>query len=186
MIDLETLDTRPTAVFQQVGWCLFELESDKIFGQGLIYVDVQSALDIGLTMDWETIKFWLNQREKPRLNLLEPGITIHHALFALRGILEPPDWLALDGVWSHGASFDIPILHNAWDKALKNRPPWSHKQVRDTRTLFMLSPATEWHGEEDEKHFADKDAVMQAKQLQGSFKRLCSAFSPGFQLPAFH
>lgn len=69
MIDLETLDTRPTAVVFQVGLVAFR---DVLFGEGpggdnvimeerLLHVDILSQVIRGRTIDPETIKWWSQQ-----------------------------------------------------------------------------------------------------------------------------
>lgn len=43
-------------------------------------------------------------------------------------------------VWGHGSSFDISIIEHAM-RQYGIKTPWSHRDVRDTRTMYALHPS---------------------------------------------
>lgn len=63
-------------------------------------------------------------------------------------------------VWSHGASFDIPLLDVA-ARRVNTVLPWRHLNVRDTRTLVALYPNVK-RVIPTLKHCAKADAIAQA------------------------
>lgn len=170
MIDLETLDKKTTAAFPQIGWALFDWSGFDVQARGLIRVDVDDAINnYGLTMDWDTMKWWLQQDAMARDSLCQPGELLRDALANFGNMPEIP-WTELDGVWSHGACFDLPILDHAYRKVFYKAPPWHHKQARDTRTVFALVEPV-WPAKAN-NHCADQDAVNQVIALQSCYTKL--------------
>lgn len=167
MIDLETLDTRPTAAFAQLGWALFDPNGSGVQGSGCFFVDVKSCQHHGLTIDWETVQWWMRQDEKARELMQRKGEPVSKVLLDFATKVIQLD--NLEGVWAHGASFDTPILHNAY-AAIGMRAPWTHKICFDTRTLFMLKKPT-W-GNNTLKHSAEADAINQVVAVQSSYQQL--------------
>jgi hypothetical protein len=169
MLDLETLDTAPTSCFTQIGWAVFDWAENDVQESGLICIDANDAhVKWGLTISWETLRWWMQQSQVARTNMCQPGIPLKEALLKLAAC---QNWKSLDGVWSHGASFDIPILDHAWRKVMGGFSPWHHKQVRDTRTIFALTSPV-WPNQDGQGHCADADAINQAKALQSCYPRL--------------
>jgi len=70
--------------------------------------------------------------------------------------------------WSHGATFDLMILQNIYDK-LDRAYPWNFWEMRDTRTLFDLADADM---PTDSKHNALEDAKRQAIGVRNVFRKL--------------
>ncbi|POO54357.1 hypothetical protein CPJ18_02345 [Agrobacterium rosae] len=59
MIDIETLGTAPGSVILSVGAVTFNAETGE-FGEGFYAaVEPQSAVDMGLTIDVSTLKWWM-------------------------------------------------------------------------------------------------------------------------------
>lgn len=177
MIDLETCSTLPTAAFSQIGFCVFDpYDLGETFKEaGNIFVDVQDCMNHGLTVDWDTMRWWSRQSDEARKAMFgDQGDSLREALGILAHfIMEEHN---VQYVWSHGASFDIPILHNAYSK-FASEPldvPWAYKQVRDTRTAFDLSSPVWPQGDArcTPKHNAQADAVNQARALSTSLQKL--------------
>ena len=65
--DLETLGVDPGCVITQIGACAFDVD-DPIAERQMFntFVDPQSCLDLGMTIKWSTIKWWLVQPEAAR------------------------------------------------------------------------------------------------------------------------
>lgn len=169
MIDLETLSTAPTAVVTQLGWCLFDPRAENVQAYGCLYLNPDVQIKNGLTVDWGTIAWWLKQDEASRSLMARPTLGVilpSEALVAVTRLFEARD---VDGVWSHGACFDVAIVENLYRRA-NVRVPWDFRQVRDTRTLFWLAgPSLIW-AKNDQKHSAEADAVCQALTVQRAIK----------------
>jgi hypothetical protein len=78
-------------------------------------------------------------------------------------------WYKAMCIWSHGASFDVPMLEEAYLKC-GLRVPWHYKSVRDTRTLFWIREP-EWPNNPN-KHDALEDARAQAVAVCSSLRRM--------------
>jgi hypothetical protein len=81
-------------------------------------------------------------------------------------------------VWSHGAGFDLPILHDVF-RRLGEHAPWHYRNERDTRTLFMMfqkrNPESFMHLMRlsvGVAHHALDDAETQVNQVKVAFSSL--------------
>lgn len=157
MLDLETLGTKPGAVFTQIGWAVFVpgRKRDRLV-HGNIRVDVQSAIDAGLTIDASTFFWWLEQSEAARRSMLRPGIPLASALDALDAVYR--DYKP-EQVWAKPPAFDISILDVGYQR-LGRKAPWYHGSVRCLRTLIDLRPGRVYRAKLP--HDAESDAIAQA------------------------
>lgn len=160
MLDLETLGTKPGCVIASIGAVKFN--STQIYRKFYKTIDCQTALDVGFTVDWSTIKWWFKQNSKAVNELIEtPGGNIKDVL------LEFYDWCKKDSgkieIWGNGADFDIPILQAAYDK-LKLVSPWGPFQGRCYRTIKNLYPQVQ-KVSQGTAHNALDDAINQARHL---------------------
>jgi DNA polymerase III epsilon subunit-like protein len=164
--DLETLGVDPGCVITQIGACAFDVDDPIAERQQFnTFVDPQSCLDLGMTIKWTTIAWWLVQPEAAR-NAMITKDTQHISL----ALTELSRWIAavadpkLVCVWGHGATFDISLLEDAYRRC--HLPvPWFYRNVRDLRTLRALAPdslvLTAPSGTLN-AHVAVDDAIMQA------------------------
>jgi exodeoxyribonuclease VIII len=130
MIDLETLDTEPTALFTSIGAVIFDPATGELGDELFMRINLESAQKAGRTISASTFMWWLGQDEDARRDLMKPGDwSIDSALETLA------EFIPENGVvWSNGATFDISILENAY----KNSwicTPWKFWNVRDVRTI---------------------------------------------------
>lgn len=170
MIDLETLGTSVDAAITQFGMAVFNLPGPRLIPE---YKGFQWNFDPthqGRRIDWSTIKWWMGQSDEARLAFIkETKDELQTFLPVLRGLF---DWDKVEGVWSHGATFDISIMTHAFEQqGLKT--PWRHRAIRDTRTIFWLA------GYEEEKsmpkknsRIASEDAIAQAIAVQDAYMKL--------------
>lgn len=182
MIDLETFGTRPDAVIAQIAAIDFDIDAPGLYAQRSFnrYVRIDSPGQG--RVDNDTLAWWLQQQSDAR-SAIAKGITAKGQVLctslevALRDFTFYMQGGQYDRVWSHGASFDQPILDSAYARVNGDAPPWGYRESRDTRTLFWL--ATEngrppvvpgWvHGTE---HDALDDAMFQARQVQVAYQSL--------------
>lgn len=173
MIDVETLSTRSNAVILSIGVVQFDLRGSTIdrFYQA---IDIHSCLNSGLCVDASTIEFWFSQPEEVIYKTLFtlPKYKLKESLRQLEEsftILMPQEASASTlYLWSHGSSFDLVILENAY-YAVGSKPWWNHRNVRDTRTLFDLA---DYKYKSSGNHNALEDARNQAKAVQEAYQKL--------------
>lgn len=134
MIDTETLGTTPGSVILSIGAVMFGQA-----GLGATFyapVFLQSCTDVGLTVDPNTITWWMRQSDEARAAAFCADAA------PLPQVLQDfSDWFVSQGAqrpWCHGATFDVPLLDAAY-KACGMTPPWKYWSVRDTRTLYDLA-----------------------------------------------
>ena len=168
MVDLKTLDVAPSAIILQVGAVRFSEsgpipEPDTGSPDVILYNILLTGQDG--SMSEQTFRWWLRQSEGARQGLCTPEpVPLEHAL---RDLCKMAD--QCDRVWSHGASFDIPIINFH----LKGRQLCSFLDVRDTRTLFELAGITRSNRTEPKvSHRADWDAWAQAHTAQTALNRI--------------
>lgn len=172
-IDLETLGVRPGSVITQIGLCAFNRRPSSggtaSKSSTNILVAPQSMIDMGFSLDWSTIAWWMKQAETPRVRMAEQfGRHINAALHAVG------DWFVENvgydvkqyTVWGHGSGFDCTQLEIAFQKC--SLPvPWDFRMVRDLRTLIDLQPAqTVVRPAPGVEHDAMDDAIAQAEWIQ--------------------
>ena len=174
MIDLETLGTSPFAVIVSIGAMAFN-PGGGIDVEGAFYrnVDRETCAKIGLCTDKATIEWWAKQGADAQAALLDPDPQ------PVRKVMKDFTdwWWKAGGVypWSHGATFDIPILSSIY-RLLGQEEPWKFWNARCTRTLFDIAykgkkpPVPEIEG--DVKHNAAKDAERQAIQVIEVYAKL--------------
>ncbi len=165
MIDLETIATSSRAAFLQFSAVPFEAKKD-----GEIYVDKRFNTYIGDLVgetNMDTFHWWLGQ-DPAAIAQLRDGIA--NGIPQKQACLNFLEWYnklgKVEGVWSHGASFDIPIVQTAFERyGLKFPCPyWNH---RDTRTLFWMKNFNlKTIFREGTHHNAVDDCIHQIKGVQ--------------------
>jgi hypothetical protein len=163
MIDLETLATHPNAIILTIGCIKFDLDGQPATSRDILEdgersfyrrITISSCEDIGLEKENSTVEWWSKQSYEMRK---EVGLTDEKPLFAshIKNVLSDLNkWIgrsdyivgradsrARDAsdyiVWCNGASFDFPILTNAYRKC-RLIPFWKFWNERDCRTVFAL------------------------------------------------
>lgn len=133
MFDLETYGKAAGCAIRSVGAVFFDMHGN--FGPEFYRnVELQSCLDVGLTVDPETKAWWEKQSKEAQNSLLVEQRPLKEV------VSEFANWLKAKGgqrIWAQGATFDPPI----WDAActaLGKQVPWKFWDVRDTRTAYDL------------------------------------------------
>lgn len=162
MLDLETLDTRTSAVILSIGAVRFDAHTVGSIGEMIhLHVDIDSNLAVGRTVGGSTIEWWLDQDEDARKKILEgEKIPLPNALSALRNFINDED-----RVWGNGAAFDNVVVADAF-KACGMEQPWrfwNDMCYRTLKNVFRNVPKPKFEGT---VHDALDDAVNQAKHLQ--------------------
>lgn len=188
MIDLETLGTGKEAAILQLAAVDFDPLRGRLGGELNIHIALGSNLALGRTVDPGAFVWWLEQDEDARQALArgqQNATDLPTALLSLdefcqhssgRRVLgsRPQE---VEGVWSHGAVFDIPIVETAF-ATCGMAPPWSYRVARDTRTLFDVAEQASGQKVGDKvsanplKHCALSDARWQAEAVVAAYGML--------------
>jgi 3' exoribonuclease, RNase T-like len=158
MVDLETLSTRSNAALVSIGAVMFDHT-----GQGATFyhaIKRDGQEDMGLHVDQQTLAWWAKQSPQARAALSDPkAVSIQFAM------LEFVNFYRANGanrIWSHGSSFDTPILRNAM-RACSIKDPSQYWNDRCTRTLYAAALINEKSYRDASAHNALADAIAQAK-----------------------
>lgn len=163
-VDLETLGKKPNAVISQVGLVSFNRVGDLTQYQvSQIQIDPQSCIDHGLVMDWDTVKWWMQQSEEARAQMVTQGWKLPDAMQAVTEHVRANQEDGF-GLWGYAATFDITILESAF-RAARMQPPWTYQQHKCLRTLAKLYTNVA-RPETEQAHVAHFDAMAQAKWCQ--------------------
>lgn len=135
MIDIETLDTRPSAVVFQVGVVVFEdalmQEAPKspILAQRKFDLDILPQIFAGRTIDRETVNWWLTQKA-PVIPIKKQSV---HTVF--QEISQMMGDFGVSYVWSNSPSFDAVIMRSLAESLGVTYEFPSFRTDMDLRTL---------------------------------------------------
>ena len=164
MVDLETLDIRPTAIILSIGACLVNWDKGEPTDPFYRVVEVASCQEVGLTESASTRKWWDGQSEEARKVFTDPGVPL------VRALSDFATYVRMFGsstvkVWGCGSDFDNVILINAYG-ALGSQAPWRfynnrcYRTMRDSHSDKLAIP-----DREGTYHNALDDAMHQARIL---------------------
>jgi hypothetical protein len=172
MIDIETLDTAPTALVLSAGWAWFDTEG--ILSSGHVCFDHElQQRGQERTISASTVHWW--KKQPAPMPESRHGFDVRRldgAIWATFPYTEPaslsaamPDVL----VWANSPSFDCVILRH-WASRLRHALPWAHWQERDFRTFRALCEAAAQRNPSEllrtrpqASHNAEQDARDQAQ-----------------------
>ncbi len=158
MVDLETMDTKPTAAIVAIGAVAFC--DGEIFDEFYVNVSLQDNVDCGRTISGDTIMWWMSQSDAARGALKRDCSSLWAALHQFSG------WLQANGVelvWGNGAAFDNVILEDAF-RSVNHGLPWKFYNDRCYRTVKNMFPEVKLE-RVGEHHNALDDAKSQALHL---------------------
>lgn len=174
-IDLESLDTRPTAVVLSVGLAAFTVPGGLV---GAYYTEPlrEDQLFLNRTTDRGTVAWWNAQEGDCGRVLRQPaGVPVVDALNGIASFIGRFDGGSyhIDGIWGFGAAFDNAMLADLFRTA-GHPVPWSYKANRCGRTVTALAKQL---GQERPPnvgtlHNALDDAVWLAEYIRLSLLKL--------------
>jgi len=168
MIDLETLGTEPDSVILSIGGCKFDPNSNKIWDEFHLRLDVDEQSGRGRNINQDTIDWW---QSKPS-EVIEAAFGPEGRV----GIDEFLDFLKkwcvnADSYWAQGPTFDMVMLENLYKQY--NKPyPWAFWKIRDSRTLFGIMPEDPRKAMNFAAHDALEDCKAQAQCVQQTLQQL--------------
>lgn len=176
MVDLETMGTKVGSAVTAIGAHAFDTDS-KYTADFHSRASLASCVRAGLTLDPDTIVWWMGQSDAARKEVAAPDDHAHElkgVLCAFAAYLERvrtaqssvPAKLLL---WGNSAAFDLGLLGAAYD-ALGFAPPWKFWEERCYRTLKNLRPDVQPPAFVGTPHNALDDACNQAEHLRALLK----------------
>ena len=171
-IDIETLDTKPSALILSIGAVKFD-PSSSIDPHSELYLKINfdEQINLNRTISDATLNWWSKQGSDVQDEAFDQSnaLPIEEALKALS------KWsIDIDVFWGQGYGFDFTILDDLY-KSKKMSSPWNFWQIRDSRTLFSMlefykANPKQRLGIQDNKHNALKDAYYQSKGIQLAYQ----------------
>ena len=137
MVDIETFGTKPGSIILNIGAVAFDIETGKtgsIFSKD---IDMKSSEKAGLTLDLDTVKWWLSQPKDAQKEINQ------HKGGELKNVLIQFAMWIRDNcpndvqVWGNSARFDFGIIEAAYD-VVGLEKPWNHFNERDVRTIVSF------------------------------------------------
>lgn len=174
MIDLEFLDTRPSAAILAIAIVPMNTISKEI-GEGVkLAVDADDCIRKGMTVSADTIRFWTKQDAAAFDDAFDVNAryrnTLELSLVKVSNILSEITNRANIEIWQQG-SLDAAILEHGYD-LLGKQPPWEFWNVNDLRTLIKQYPYLELPSPGKDKHQCLADAKLQANRLMAVLKHI--------------
>ena len=159
MIDLETMGTGSNAAILALGVVKFNTKGlgDEFYA----IIDLNTSVKAGLSIDPSTIYWWLKQSDEARAALGRENESLFSALKAFSAFVGDKDKAK---IWGNGASFDNPILADAY-RAVNLEQPWKFWNDMCYRTVKNLLGNNIEYVFEGDKHNALDDAKSQALHL---------------------
>ena len=169
MIDLETLDTKPSCQILSLGAVKFNaLTNDEPHSELYIKPDIDQQDKLGRTTSDDTISWWSKQDPKA----MEEAFSEAGRMDMDTMLDQLTKWLVgVDTIWGHGYGFDITILEDLYRNCGRSIP-WQFWQVKDSRTLFSCCKVDPRKAMQSDLHNALADAYFQAKSVQVAYKEL--------------
>ena len=144
MIDLETLGTATNSIILTFAAVPFVPSSGKVVGNIFyehIDIDSYQAYLPWFSFSGSTMTWWMSQSDEARKEAF--GGERKDIKAVMQKFYDWCGTISANGskkikLWSHGASFDIPIV--TWTlRYFGLDEPWKFWDIRDTRTLFDLA-----------------------------------------------
>ena len=169
-IDLETIDTSPSATVLSLGAVKFNpLDDSEPHSELYLKISIDEQDVLGRTASDSTIEWWGKQDPKIMEETFDQtgAVTVEEALQQLT------KWMVgVDTLWGHGYGFDITIIEDMY-RNISKPIPWNFWIVKDSRTLFGCceQDPRKLLGQND-LHNALADAYFQARGVQLAYKQL--------------
>jgi hypothetical protein len=157
MLDIETMGNDSFSSIISIGAIEFDIDTGKTGESFYTNVNLQSCLDLGLTVNASTIMWWMMQNEQARKDIADDkSMSIHEALIEFSKFCNK-DY----EVWGNSARFDCGILQNAYQK-MSLPIPWDFRKERCVRTLVSFNPDIKKNFKmEGTSHNALSDCIFQ-------------------------
>lgn len=168
-IDLETLDTSPSATILTIGGVKFNpYTADEPYDKFYFKLSIDDQDRLGRTVSDSTLEWWAKQDPEIMNEAFDQtdAVGVDEFLNALN------KWIVgVDIFWGQGYGFDYTMLENIY-RSLGRPIPWQFWQIRDSRTLLGLLREDPRKKMQKNLHNAYADAFYQSKAIQIAYSDL--------------
>lgn len=185
MIDLETMGQGARCPILSIGAVAFDGLNDLPPIEGMqtaeltFEINVDLASQVGREYDGRTVYWWLNQSQEARDRVQrKPLVSITDALMDFRmWVQQFQPMSGKSSFWSNGASFDLPILADAFNQYGVPNPIiyWKGLCHRTVMSLAFEKKPPVIPELELMAHSAVHDAYKQAVLMTMAFKKMSAA-----------
>lgn len=171
MIDIETLDTTPSAIILSIGARAFNLATGEKDPKGLhVTISIQEQIDEGRTHSIAAAMWWGGQPQGIQQESFSEEESFLGAIKALEEYFY--DYCYSDCcVWSKSPAFDLVILKHALRSLLRNEI-WNYRRERDVRTYLWALPSEKFEEAKESKHVAIADVDIQIEEVCRAYQLL--------------
>lgn len=140
MIDLESMDNKPTAAMTALAAVFFNPETGEIGPRFYRRISLANSVDYGCTMGADTVLWWMRQSVEARSEFLcDDCQDLDFALQDFSAFIQENSDPRHVQVWGKGPSFDNVIIKHAAEKCGLIQPLWNFWNDRDVRTIEQLA-----------------------------------------------
>lgn len=140
MLDIETLDIKPSAVILVVAAVFFDPRTGELGAEFRAAVSSQKDQP-GRTISLDTVAWWAKQSDEARKQAFGGTESLKRVLSNLSRFIHMNSTDTVK-VWGNGKEFDCAILEHAFQQ-LEMPCPWKFWDTQDVRTVITLA---ELHG----------------------------------------
>lgn len=177
MVDIETLDTKPTAAIVAIAALVFDPEDPSYNGPPFeCVVSLSSNIQAKRTVSLETLTWWEQQPQAAKDAIADSFLSgnaarkLEPALDSFSDFVSEVNPAA---IWANSPSFDLAILRDALQN-IDYTVPWQFYQERDVRTLKAMIPDGLLPPASALAHVAIEDCRWQAKVVQLGYRLINS------------
>lgn len=135
MVDIETMDTAPTAVVLSVGLALFNPYEPETPMEERYWVLDTAEQDInGRTRSQDTMKWWSEQSSEARTVLTAQGLPVREVVNSLVAYVQNDE---VEHVWANGPDFDCVTLADLAKRYGHKWPFWKNRCYRTLKNLAL-------------------------------------------------
>lgn len=162
MIDIESMGNKSGSAILSIAAVNFDIKTGQV---GKIFYEkckLQSSLESGLKVDGDTIKWWMEQSDEARKEVMDGKQSLSNLLRNFTLFIESLNPSDLK-IWGNSNRFDLGLIEDAYI-SINKKIPWKYSLERDVRTL--VSFASEIKFEEEfvgVKHNPVDDCLHQIK-----------------------
>lgn len=174
MLDLETLDTKPSAHILELALVCFCPFTGRVNESLSRHVRFGLTPQAGATISPSTLKWWSSENPTYMLELFtNQDNSLNDELFKIYDLFSQARDLGEVRVWNTG-TFDIDIINSAFRRVLAiNEPIIKFWEVRDVRSLRQLRDDFGlYDGEWPISHNAKDDCLRQISYVQSVYGAL--------------
>ncbi|TFO09651.1 3'-5' exoribonuclease [Escherichia coli] len=176
MIDIETLDNKPTAAIISIAAAFFDPLTGEIGSTVYIPVDFADAQDEGATIGANTVKWWMKQNSTARAEITSNmGLPLSESPYKFNDFCNFCDDRETLKIYARGTDFDLPVIYHSM-RLTGISPVWNYWNTRDVRTVAEIALTICGHSSMravlEHPHHAMNDVINQVARLSDDIKNI--------------